>query len=552
MRRPRWIAVAAMPTALALALAGCGGDSGDGGGGGGSGDNTKNETTEISVNGTEPENPLVPGNTNEQGGSKIIQALFTGLVQYDPVSGEPKNANAEKIEPSSDATSVTFTLKKGWKFHDGTEVKAKNYVDAWNYTAYSPNAQQAASFFAQIKGYDQVHAEDPDGEGPQQAPPPATDKMSGLEIIDDYTFKVSFTQPHAIFPVKVGYIIYSPLPDAFFKDKAAFEAKPIGNGPFKFVSRVPKQEVKVERFDDYQGGDKPKIKKVKFSFSEGLDAAYAQVKGNQLDFTEQMPPSALAGNVWQQDLKDRSGTGDVLAIQALAFPLYDPKFQSADFRKAISMAINREEITQKIFEGLRKPVDGYAVPKTPGWEDGKCGDFCKFNPDKAKELFAKSGWTGTLEITTNVDGGHKEWVEAACGNIKNTLGIECQLVPVQAFGEIRQKVNAHQMTQVYRAGWIADYPHLENFLNPLYRTGGSSNDGLYTNPAVDAKLADADKAPNLEEANKLYREAEEMISQDMPAIPLWTTPRNFGWSNKLKNVRLTPQGELDLSTVEVA
>jgi oligopeptide transport system substrate-binding protein len=551
MRKPRWIAVAALPTALALALAGCGGDSGDGGGGGAD-QQAKNEAAEVSVYGSEPENPLVPGNTTEEGGSKIIQELFTGLVKYDPVTNEPKNANAEKIEPSPDATSVTFTLKKGWKFHDNTEVKAKNYVDAWNYTAYSPNAQQGASFFAQIKGFDQVHTDDPDGEGPQQAPTPATDKMSGLEIIDDYTFKVTFSAPHAVFPLKVGYQVYAPLPDAFFKDAKAFEANPIGNGPFKFVSRVPKQELKVTRFEDYQGEEKSKIKNVKFTFYEGLDAAYAAVKSNQLDFLNQLPPSALAGNIWQDELKDRSGTGEVLAIQALAFPLYDPKFQNADFRKAVSMAINREEITQKIFEGLRKPVDGYAVPKVPGWEDGKCGDLCKFNPDKAKEHLARSGWTGTLEITSNSDGGHKEWIEATCGNITNSLGIECRFVPVQAFGEIRQKINAHQMTQLYRAGWIADYPSVENFLNPLYRTGGSSNDGLYSNPAVDAKLAAADAAPNLDEANKLYREAEEMIAQDMPAIPLWNTPRIYGWSTKLKNVRMTPQGQLDLSVVEIA
>jgi oligopeptide transport system substrate-binding protein len=551
MRKPRWIAVAAMPTALALALAGCGGDSGDGGGGGGAEQQAKNDAAEVSVYGTEPENPLVPGNTNEQGGSKVADAMFTGLVEYNAETYQPENANAEKIEMAPDATSMTVTLKKGWKFHDGTDVKAKNYVDAWNYTAYGPNAQQNASFLSPIAGFDQVHTEDPDGEGPQQAPTPATDKMSGLEIIDDYSFKVTFSSPHAIFPLKVGYLPYSPLPDAFFQDKAAFEANPIGNGPFKFVSRVPKQEIKITRYEEYQGTDRPKIKNVKFTFPEGLEAGYAQLKGNQLDFMDQMPPSALVGNIWKEELKDRSNVGPVLAIQALAFPLYDPKFANADFRKAISMAINRDEINQKIFEGTRPPVNGYAVPNTPGWEDGACGDLCKFNPDMAKEHLARSGWSGAVEITSNADGGHKEWIEAACGQIKNTLGIDCVFVPVQAFGEIRQKINARQMTQVYRAGWIADYPSIENFLNPLYRTGGSSNDGEYTNPQVDAKLAEADAAPNLDEANRLYREAEKMIAQDMPAIPLWHTPRNHGWSSKLKDVRLTAKGELDLTTVQI-
>lgn len=538
-----------MPLSLALALTGCGG-SGDEGGGGS--DQAKNDSTEITIFGTEPQNPLVPGNTTETGGSKVLDALFTGLIEYDPVSGEPRNANAEKIEPAPDGTSMTITLKQGWKFHDGTDVKAKNYVDAWNFTAYGPNGQQGASFFAPVKGFADVTSEDPDGDGPQQAPEPKAKTLSGLEIIDDYTFKVSFTEPHPIFRVKVGYTTFSPLPDSFFADQAAFEAHPIGNGPWRYVSRVPRQEIKIERYEGYLGADKPKIKMAKFVIPESTDAAYAQVKGNQLDFLDTIPPAGLAGNVWQADLAGRSGSSEILSIQVLAFPLYDPKYANADLRKAVSMAINREEITRVIFEGNRKPVNGYAVPKVPGWTDGACGELCTYNPDKAKELFAKSGFSGPLQITSNADGGHKEWIEAACGNIKNTIGLECQFVPVQAFGEIREKIDAHQMTQLYRAGWLADYPLVENFLNPIYRTGGSSNDNLYSNPAVDQKLAEADRAPTEEEAYRLYHEAEELIAQDMPSIPLWNTPAQWGHSTKLKNVRMTPKRELDLSHVEIA
>lgn len=552
MRRPRWMAAVVMPLATALVITSCGGDdSGDGAGGGT--ENSKNETGEISVFGTEPENPLVPGNTTETGGGKIVDAMFTGLIEYDPVSSDPRNAHAEEITPSDDGKEMTFKLKEGWTFHDGTPVLAKNYVDAWNYTAYGPNGQQGASFFQQIEGYDQVNLPDPDGpDGPQQAPTPPEKEMSGLEVIDDLTFKVTFAQPHPIFRVKLGYPTYSPLPDAFFEDQAAFEANPIGNGPWKFVSRVPEQEVVVERFDEYQGEDKGKVKTVKFTFMESTDAAYAAVVSNQLDFLDTVPPSALAGNLWQTDLEGRSDSAEILSIQAIAFPLYNPKFQSADFRKAISMAINREEITQTIFEGNREPVAGYAVEKVPGWTDGACGELCEYNPEEAKRLFQASGYTGPVEISSNADGGHKEWIEAACGQITNSLGVECRFVPVQTFGEIREKINAREMTQIYRAGWLADYPLVENFLNPIYRTGGSSNDNDYSNPAVDAKLAAADSAPTEEEAFELYHEAEELIAQDMPGIPLWNTPAQFGWSTKLKNVRMTPDRELDLSYVEIA
>lgn len=550
MRRPRWVAAGAIPIAVALAIAGCSSGSGGDEPESGSGDANKTASAVITVFGSEPERPLVPGDTNETGGSKIIDAMFTGLMEYDPVSGEPSEAQAESFELTA-PDEYTVKLKKGWKFHDGTEVKADNYINAWNYTAYGPNAQQMASFFTQIAGFDDVYTEDPDGpDGPQLPPTPKTDKMSGLTKVNDYEFTIKFSSPHAIFKVKTGYTAYMPMPDSFFADPEAWKKNPIGNGPFKYVGRVPEQNVELARFDDYQGDDKPKIKGVKFTFTDA-DAAYADVKGNQMDFMDTMPPSAIAGNVWQTDLPDRAKAWPVMSIQSISFPLYDPKYQSVDFRHAVSMAIDREQITKTIFEGNRKPLTGFAMDLVPGYEPGACGKWCEYNPTEAKKLFDKSGWTGPIQITSNADNGHKEWVEAVCGQIQEALKTECTFEPVATFGEIREAINAHAMTQIYRSGWLADYPLIENFLNPIFRTGGSSNDNGYSNPEVDAKLAAADSADTTEEAYRLYHEAEELIAEDMPAVPLWETPAISGWSERLTNVRLTPKRELDLSYVEV-
>ncbi|HEY0450753.1 ABC transporter substrate-binding protein [Actinophytocola sp.] len=545
MCRPHRIAAGLLP--IALVVAGCG--SGDGPSTGSGGDPRKNENTEITIFGTEPERPLVPGDTSETGGGKIVDALFTGLMDYDPVTGEPRAANAESFELTK-PDEYTVKLKKDWTFHDGTPVLAKNYVDAWNYTAYSPNGQQHASFFAQIEGFDQVFTVDPDGDGPKPPPTPPARTMSGLKVVDDHTFTITFTQPHAVFKTKTGYSAYMPLPDSFFADKEKFLAHPIGNGAFEYVDRVPQQELRMARYEDYKGTDKPKIRQVKVRFMDS-DAAYVDIKGNQLDFLDTLPPQAIAGNVWREDLPGRADVAAVLANQTIAFPLYDKKYQNKDFRHAVSMAINRQEVVDVIFEGNREPATGYGVPKLPGWQEGACGTYCEYNPEEAKKLFDRSGWTGPIEITSNGDGGHKEWVEAICGQISNVLQTECAFAPVQEFSEIREAINAREMTQIYRAGWLADYALVENFLNPLYRTGGSSNDNGYANPAVDAKLAEADSAPTEQEAFALYHEAEKLIAEDMPAVPLWNTPSIYAWSERLTNVRLTPKRELDLSYVEV-
>ncbi|MGH3912462.1 MAG: peptide ABC transporter substrate-binding protein [Pseudonocardiaceae bacterium] len=509
------------------------------------------QDTMISVAATEPENPLVPGNTTEEGGGKVMDALFTGLVEYDPETAEPYNEVAESIE-TTDSRVYTITLKQGWTFHDGTPVRAENFVRAWNYTAYSPNGQQAASFFAQIQGYGDVHTEDPDGpNGPQQAPQPVAQEMSGLRVVDDYTMEVTLAAPFAVFPTQLGYTAFSPLPDSFFADQEAFEAAPVGNGPFRFESRQPGVNIMLSRYEDYVGVRKPSIASVEFRVYESLDSAYVDVVANNLDYIDTVPPSGLTGDLYRTDLEGRFVSRPILLIQLLAFPLYDARYTNPALRRALSMAINREEINEQIFNGTRPAADGLVAPNIPGRAVNQCGELCEFRPEEAKRLFESTGFTGPVQLTSNADGGNSEWMQAACNSIANALDVECIYTPVPTFGEFRQTINERQMSAVYRASWGADYPSIENFLNPLYRTGGSSNDGLYSNPAVDAKLAQADAATSEDEAAALYQEAERMIIQDMPSIPVFFYENVSGWSERLRNTQTTPFRRLDLESVEV-
>ena len=548
MRRPRWIAASTMSLAVALTIAGCGGGAEDGADDSGAG----NAEGALSAFTTEPENPLVPGNTTESGGSKAIRAMFTGLTSYDPVTGESKNAMAEDIA-TTDSKVFTIKIKPGWTFHDGTPVKAKNFVDAWNYTAHSSNGFQGASFFEQVDGYKDVHTSDPDGSaGPQKAPEPTAKEMSGLKVVDDTTFEVTLSAPFSVFPLKFGYNPFYPLPDSFFADPKAFVAKPIGNGPFRFVSRQANANIVMTRYDEYKGDDKPKFKDLTWKIYETNEAAYAAVVSGDLDFLDTIPPTGIVGGKYKQDLEGRNGSVPYMGNQTLEFPFYDPIYQNADLRKAISMAIDRKEIVDKIFDGTRIPADGWVNPAVPGYTENQCGELCTFNPTKAKEYLAKSGYTGPISLVTNADGGHKDWMTATCNSIKNAIGLECAYAPIPTFAETRQAINARQVKGIFRAGWIADYPSIENWLTPLYRTGSSSNDGLYSNPAFDAKLAEADRAPSEEKAIELYLEAERIMAPDMPVVPLWTQFTVGGRSDRLKVANLDPFRALDLDTVEVA
>jgi len=197
--------------AVGLMLAGCSG-GGDNGGGSSSGGDA---TAIIRTNGSEPQNPLIPTNTNEVGGGKILDSIFAGLVYYDG-TGAPVNDMAESIV-TNDPQNLTVTLKKGQKFTDGTEVKADNFIKAWNYGAQLSNNQVSSSFFEDIVGF----SYDADSE------------LTGLKKVDDYTFTIALSKPAADFALRLGYSAFFPLPDVAFTDMAAFGENPIGNGPYK-------------------------------------------------------------------------------------------------------------------------------------------------------------------------------------------------------------------------------------------------------------------------------------------------------------------------------
>lgn len=500
----------------------------------------ENQTT-ISYNGTEPENALIPGDTTESGGIKVIGALFRGLVEYDARTAEPRNAVAESIE-TTDSRVYTITLKSGWTFHDGTPVTASSFVDAWNYTAYAPNNQHGAGYLSHIQGYAQL-----------QSPQPSTTTMSGLRVVDDRTFVVTLTEPFSAFRTQLGFAAFFPLPTSFFADKAAFEAHPVGNGPFRFVSRDRGHNIVVERYEQFAGAQKPHVVRVEFRFYPALENAYADVVADKLDFIEITPASALAEGRYRAELPDRHLSQTYLGVQSISFPLYDERYANPQLRQALSMAIDRQFVIDTVFDGDKVVADGVVPPSVPGRADGQCGQLCTYQPARARQLFDATGFEGPIELTANNDTANQDWVEATCATITRALGRECRFVPVPTLGEFRKAINDHRMTAIYRSGWVADYPSIENFLNPIYRTHAAVNGGQYSNPAVDALLARADAAPTEQEGWALYQEAErQILLQDMPAIPLWFQTVQSGWSTRLHNVVVTPFRELDLFSVTVS
>ena len=555
-RLPRWVLLALV---LGLAAAACGGGGGgedeSGTGAAPATEPAAGEGTEapaagggtFSVYVCEPEH-LVPQNTNETCGSEVLNALFTGLVTYDPETAEPSNAVAASIE-SEDQQTWTITLNEGWTFHNGDPVTASSFVDAWNYAAYQPNLQGNSYFFSNVQGYDDLQCGATDEEG-NCTEEPAQTEMTGLSVTDDLTFEVTLSAPFSQFPLTVGYTAFYPLPQAFFDDPEAYEEAPIGNGPFMMDGQWNhNQNINVVRYPEY--ADEPAAAEaVEFRIYSEINTAYNDLLAGNLDIMDTIPPEQLQSAEQQFGeafISDQSSSHTFLGI-----PTYDPAFESIELRRALSMAIDREAIVDAIRPD-QTPASGVVSPVVAGAREDPCGDTCDFNPEMAMQLYEESGgYEGTMTLWFNSGAGHEGWIEAVANQWRENLGIsDIQFESLQ-FAEYLQLLGNQEVTGPYRLGWVMDYPSPQNYLEPLFATGGSSNNSGYSNEEVDNLIAQGNQAGSVDEGIEFYHQAEDIILEELPHIPIFMGAVSAAHTERVSNVIVDPFTHLNIHEIQVS
>jgi oligopeptide transport system substrate-binding protein len=531
--RARWVVGAAV---LALAATACGG--GDDGGDEGGGEAATGGTFSMYIG--EPEH-LIPGNTNESEGSQVLSALYTGLYDYNVETSEPEAEMAESVE-SDDQTNWTVTIKEGWTFHDGTPVTAQSFVDAWNWTAYSPNAAGNSYFFANIVGYDDLQAE--------EGGTPAAQEMSGLVVEDDQTFTVQLNAPFSQFPLTLGYTAFYPMAEACLSDIAACEESPIGNGAYQMDgSWEHNQAINLTRYEDY-AGTPGNADNVEFRIYSDINTAYNDLLAGNLDVMEQVPPERIAG--LETDFPDRTITRPSSTFTYIGFPLYDQRFTNPQLRQAFSQAIDRQAIIDAIFNGTRVAAQSVVSPVVAGSRDDACGELCEYDPAAAKQKFdAAGGFQGTLNLWFNSGAGHDQWMQAVANQLRQNLGIQDIVFEQKDFAEYNGILDEHQVTGPYRLGWVMDYPSPQNYLEPIYATGASSNHMTYSNPEFDQLVAEGNAAPSIDEGIELYHQAEDILLQDMPVIPMWFARVDGAYAENVSDVTIDAFSQVDIAGVTV-
>jgi len=521
--RRRLAGIGAFTLASSLLLSACGGS--------GSSDDTDSTASGddagsgvVSISSGEPQNPLTPGMTNEVYGGLVVKNIYSGLVYYD-AEGAAQNEMAESIE-SEDNQTWTITIQDGWTFSDGTPVTAQSYVDAWNYVADIDNGQNQQYFFNGFSGYD--------GENSSEL---------ALEVVDDLTFTAELNEPSADFELWLGYTAFFPMPEAFFEDPEGFGEQPIGAGPYELESWEHDSLITLIPREGYEGPRQPANGGLEMVAYVEEDTAYNDMLDGALDILPNVPSSAFA--TFESDLGERAVNQPAAVIQVVNIPEWLPEFQGdagVMRREAISMAIDRETITEQLYSGSRTPAHDFTSPVIDGYsEDIPGSEILDYDPEGAKELWDEAESMDpigdyTLQIASNADSDHQDWIDAVCNTIRTDLGIGCEFAPYTTFDEFLNARDDESVEGIFRGGWQADWPSMSNFLGPIYGTGAGSNDMNYSSEEFDAKLAEAGAAPDTETATELYKEAQEILFQDVPGIPLWYQNATGGYADTVENV----------------
>ncbi|PXA78605.1 peptide ABC transporter [Auritidibacter sp. NML120779] len=483
----------------ALLLAACGnGDNGNGEDGQAAGGGT------VSVYNCEPQE-FTPGNSTEVCGSKMLEQLFTGLTTVDLETYEVAEGVATNWDSNDEQTVWTFEIGEDWTFHNGDPITAQTFVDTFNWTVDPENAQAGAGFYDVFAGYEDVVSGD-------------ADELEGVRAVDDYTLEFELEEPFSPLPLMLSYTAFYPVPDQGREDPDAFESSPIGNGEYQMDGEwVHDVEVNMDRYEDYPLGPSGGPDRVEWRIYNDVETAYRDVQAGQLDILEQTPPNLLPQV--DADFGDNQATFETASYEYFGFPLYQEEFQDPDVRHALSMAIDREQIIETIFDGARTPASNIIPPTLPQAREDAC-EYCEFDPDAAAELYEEAGGPSELTYYFNSGAGHEDYVEAIANMWQEHLPIDDVSFQSLEFAQYLDLQEEENITGPYRLGWSLSYPSPQYAMEPIYLTGAASNYFGYSSDEFDSLIKEAN-ATDPEEADEIYQQAEDVLLEDMPGAPLW-------------------------------
>jgi len=494
------------------------------------------EENSLNLYGIDPYT-LDPAVSGEMTSHEYIMQLFGGLVRLGD-NLEPAPDIAQRWQLGDDGRTYTFYLRKDVKFHDGRQVKAGDFKYSWE-RACDPDtgSQTAATYLGDIVGVGEVLAG-------------KSSEISGVRVIDDYTLEVTIDAPKSYFLSKLTY------PTAFVVDKANVELggewwrKPNGTGPFKLRQWDENSLLVLERNELYYG----KLAKVDFFVFQ----LWSGVPMNMYE-TGKIGVTSVSLSYIDKVLDESGPFHKELAIVPelsfyyIGFNCSRPPFDDVNLRRAFSQAIDKDKLVSLVFRDMVQRADGILPPGMPGFNENLSG--LSYDVNKAKELIKASRYGDIsnlppITITTAGWGGLiSQDLEAVVHQWRQNLGVEVevrQLEPQRFLYYLKQEKD-----EMFDIGWVADYPHPQDFLDILFHTGVDNNYGEYTDPEVDVLLERAGMEQDSKLSLELYQQAEQKLVKDAACLPLWFGQNYILVKPYVKGYSLNPLGFATLSSVSI-
>lgn len=468
-------------------------------------------------NGAEPQglDPHVVTGVPE---NHLIRALFEGLAVKNPITLEPEPGVAERWTFNEDRSVITFYLNPNAKWSNGEQVTADDFVWSWNRALHPETGNLYAYMLYPVKNAE-AYAKGDVSEFSEV----------GVKALDETTLQVTLNAPTPYFiQLMDHYSTFAVHPETLLKfGKMTDRFTPwtrvgniVSNGAFVLEDWALNRHIKMIKNQEYWDKDNVSLNGVVFYPTENEVSEERMFRVEQLHRTEGVPLDkvpvyrAIPESPYMQD--------PYLGTYYYLVNIDRPPVDDVRVRQALSMSLDREQLARTVMQEVVIPAYSITPPGTLGYQPPKLFDF---DPEKARQLLAEAGypngegWPG-LDIIYNTNEAHRKIAVAVQQMWKKYLNVDITI----SNQEWKVYLNAVSQRdfQVARRGWIGDYVDPNNFLDLFITDGGNNNTGFANDYYDEMILQLAPRAPTEEERFAIFHEAETLLMQQMPIIPIYT------------------------------
>jgi peptide/nickel transport system substrate-binding protein/oligopeptide transport system substrate-binding protein len=450
---------------------------------------------------------LDPALITDTYGHTVAQQIFDGLVQYD-TSLIIIPAIAESWKATRDGLSWTFLLRKGVKFHNGREVVADDVVYSFTRILDPKTRSNAAELFLKIRGAKDY------AEGRAKT-------VRGVRALDRNTVQIELAEASAPFVASLAIGYAKIVPRELVEELGpGFGSRPVGTGPFKFIRWKKDEEIVLEANQDYYGG-RPFLDRIEYKIYPGhrSDEMLVNFENGELEDTF-IPPAYWARA--QEIRRYRFVQRPILGVRFFGLTTSHPPLSNRLIRQAFSHAIDRDALVREVLQGRFVAGKSFLPPGTYGY-DPQYRPY-PFDPQRSRALLAKAGYPGgkglpVFQVWSSVKSADVEREHEVIKQYLADVGIRVEFHYNTNWPAFKSQVYDGKLP-IFRYGWVADVPEPENFLYRLFHSQSRNNLTRYHNKRVDLILDRARAEQGYLKRVELYREAEKLIMEDAPIIPL--------------------------------